>query len=224
MSLLQMLQQAGGGNGLAQLASQLGLDEQTTQSLAERMAPAISGGMAQRAQAEGGMGALLGTLQGNNAAQFANNPAEAAAPAAQAQGQDFLAQIFGSQEAAPQIAQAAAADTGATPQQAESLLPALAAMLQGQMQQQAPDTEIEAAQASLATTGDGAGAGLGDLLGALGGSSGGGGIGGLVSGLMGGGSGSAQQGGLGSLLAMLDTDGQASSQGGLGDMLGKLMR
>ena len=223
MSLLQMLQQAGGGNGLAQLASQLGLDEQTTQSLAERMAPAISGGMAQRAQAEGGMGALLGTLQGNNAAQFANNPAEAAAPAAQAQGQDFLAQIFGSQEAAPQIAQAAAADTGATPQQAESLLPALAAMLQGQMQQQAPDTEIEAAQASLAATGDGAGAGLGDLLGALGGSSGGG-IGGLVSGLMGGGSGNAQQGGLGSLLAMLDTDGQASSQGGLGDMLGKLMR
>lgn len=233
MSLLDLLKQAQGPGGLEALASQLGMDPQTTQSLAEKLTPAISGGMQRRAQQEGGLGQILNQVQGNGAAEYSNNPARAAAPEARAQGEDFLAQIFGSQDAAPQIAAAAAAETGATAQQAQDLLPALAAMLKGAMQQQAPDTEIEAARAGLQATGDSAGSGIQDLLGALqgGGGAASGGIGGLIGGLLGGGQSQqpalAQQGGLGGLLSMLESDGQAAQQqtgNPLNDLLGQFMR
>lgn len=228
MSLLDLLKQAQGPGGLEALARQLGMDSQTTQSLAEKLTPAISGGMQRRAQQEGGIGQILNQVQGNGAAEYTHNPARAAAPEARAEGEDFLAQIFGSRDAAPEIAAAAAAETGATAQQAQDLLPALAAMLKGAMQQAAPDAEIEAARAGLQATGDRAGSGIQDLLGALQGGGSGGGIGGLIGGLLGGGAQAqaAPQGGLGGLLAMLDADGQQSRQasGGLNELLGKFLR
>ena len=113
MSLLNLLQQAQGGNGLAELGKAFGLDESTTRGLAEQLAPAISGGVKRRAASEGGLGAVLGQLRGEDRAQYFENPAQAAAPAARAQGEDFLAQIFGGREAAPEVARAAAERVGA---------------------------------------------------------------------------------------------------------------
>lgn len=240
MSLMDLLKQAQGGQGLAQLGQQFGMDTSMVEKLAGQLAPAISGGVQQRAQAEGGLGAILGQLQGEGAAQFFEQPA-AIGQQAQQQGQEFLQQIFGSAEAAPQLAQAAAEQVGAPVEKAQELLPALAAMLQGGMQKQAPDGDIGAMMQGLQQTGaDSAGSGLGDLLGALGGQggggalgglmgalgggqSGGGGLGGMLGGLLGGGKQQEAQsgGGLGGLLQMLDQDGDGSP---MNDIVGMLMK
>lgn len=221
MSLLDLLKNAQNG-GLDRLGAQLGLDAGTTRSLAEQFAPAISGGMKQRATQEGGLGAVLGALKGEDRASFFDDPATAAAPDAQAKGAEFLGQIFGSQQAAPDLAAAAAERAGAPVDKAQQLLPALAAMLQGGLQKRAPDTEVSAAMAGLQQSGDGAGMGLGDLLGGLGGGSSSG-AGGLVSGLMGalGGSRAGGGDGLGGLLQMLDADGDGSP---LDDIVGRFLR
>ena len=243
MSLLDLLKQAQGGQGLSQLGQQFGLDPNMVEQLAGQLAPAISGGVKQRAQAEGGLGAVLGQLRGESAAQYYEQPA-AIGPQAQRQGEDFLQNIFGTREAAPQLAQAAAERVGAPVDKAQELLPALAAMLQGGMQKQAPDNDIGAMMQGLQQTGaDQAGNGLGDLLGALGGqggggplggllgalggggsAGGGGGLGGMLGGLMGGGGGQQAQaggGGLGGLLQMLDQDGDGNP---MNEIVGMLMK
>ncbi len=218
MSLLDMLKAAQGGGGLDALGQSFGLDTGTTRSLAEQFAPAISSGMKQRAKQDGGLGAVLGALKGDDRAAYFDDPSAAAAPAAQAKGAEFLSQIFGSPEAVPEMAAAAAEKTGAPADKVQQMLPALAAMLQGGLQQRAPDAEISAAMGGLGTSGDKAGAGLGDLLGSLGG-----GGGGLISGLMGAlsGGGTSGGGGLGSLLQMLDADGDGSP---LDDIVGRFLK
>ncbi|MEX0339022.1 MAG: DUF937 domain-containing protein, partial [Arenibacterium sp.] len=161
--------------------------------------------------------------QGETATEYARNPIEAAAPQARAQGENFLAQIFGSNDAAPRIAESVAAQTGADQNQVNALLPALAAMIQGVMQQNAPDKEIEAARAGIVKVGDQAGAGIGDLLNAV---QFGGGIGGLVGSLLGGAQPQAQQGGLGGLLSMLESEGKAAQKpdNPLNAILGQFLR
>ena len=242
MSLMQLLAQAQGGRGLGDLGQALGLDAATTEALAGQLAPAISGGVKRRAQAEGGLGAVLGALQGERSARYYDEPAAAIGPEAKADGAAFLSSILGGDDAAPQLARAAAERTGAPVEKAEQMLPALAAMLQGGMQRQAPDREIEMALNGVKSAGaDRAGSGLGDLMGmlnqggggalgglmsALGGGGQGGGnpLGGVMNALSGGGGGGGQQqagGGLAPLLQMLDADGDASP---LDDVLGMIMK
>lgn len=114
---------------------------------------------------------------------------------------------------------------GAPVEKAQELLPALAAMLQGGMQKQAPDNDIGAMMSGFQQAGaDKAGSGLGDILGALGGAQGGGGgLGGILGGMLGGGDGQQPQtgGGLGGLLQMLDQDGDGSP---MNEIVGMLMK
>lgn len=225
MSLLDLLSQAQGGRGLAELGRAFGLDARTTEALAAQLAPAIAGGVKRRATQEGGLGAILGQLQGEGQAGYFDAPARAAAPEARAAGENFLTQIFGDGAAAPELARAAATRAGAPTDKVMALLPALAAMLQGGMQRQAPDCEIDAALGGMALSGgDAAGSGLGDLLAAFSGGNGAG-VGGLLGGMMnalGGGSPSQQQGGgLGAILGMLDADGNGSP---LDDVIGRFLR
>ena len=80
MSLMDLLKQAQGGQGLGQLGQQMGIDPSMMEQLAGQLAPAISGGVKQRAQAEGGLGTILGQLQGEQSAQYFDQPQQAAAP------------------------------------------------------------------------------------------------------------------------------------------------
>ena len=201
MSLLNLLSQAQGGQGLAQLGSQFGLDEAKAGELSKLLAPAI--GSAAKKQAEGGgLSSLLGALKGEGQGGLFDDAAQAAAPEGQAQGQAFLEQLMGGAQGAEGLASEAAARTGIDAGTVMKFLPALAAMLQGGMQKQMPDNALEG------------------MMGNLGGSGSGGGIGGLVSGLMGGGSGDSG-GGLGMLTKMLDADGDGSP---LDDIIGKFLK
>lgn len=197
MSLLNLLTQAQGGQGLSQLGTQFGIDEEKAGELSRLLAPAI--GSAARKKAEGGgLADLLGALKGEGQGGLFDDAAQAAAPSGQAQGKAFLEQLMGGSQGAEGLASEAASRTGIDLGTVMKFLPALAAMLQGGMQKQMPDSALD------------------QMMGSGGG---GGGLGGLVSGLIGG----DKSGGpdLGMLTSMLDADGDGSP---LDDILGKFMK
>jgi len=200
MSILRLLQQAQGGQGLGQLAAELGLDEAQAGGLTDMLAPAI-GSAANRQAQSGGLGGLLGALRGEAQADNFDDAATAASPQGQQQGRDFLASILGGSDQADGLASEAATRTGVDIGTVRQFLPALAAMAQGGLQRQLPDTSIDAIEA-----GEAAG--------------GGGGLMGLVGGLMGGNQASAG-GATGMLSQLLDADGDGSV---MDDVLGRLMR
>lgn len=214
MSLLKLLEQAQGGQGLSQLASQFGLDEGQAGGLAKMLAPAI--GSAAKKRAEGGGAAdILNALQGEAQGGLFDDAAAAAAPEAQAQGANFLDQILGGTSARQDLAMAASERSGVEQSKVDQFMPALAAMLQGGMQKQTPDSSIQSMLG-----------GLGGLAGGGQSSSGGGGIMGMLGGLLGGRGRSQDQtqdsgGALGGLMSMLDADGDGSV---LDDVLDRVMK
>ena len=204
MSLMNMLNKAQGGQGLNRLAEKLGMNQEEAGGLAGMLAPAIGSAAKKRAE-KGGLEALLGQLQGQAQGGLFDNPEAAAEPEARAQGDNFLEQILGSRDASRELAAEAATRSGVAQNKVEEFLPALAAMLQGGMQQQTPDTSIQGllTQAQGGTPNQG------------------GGIMSMLSGLL-----STQNKGGGGLdlsmiTNMLDADGDGSP---LDDILEKVMR
>lgn len=202
MSILRMLQQAQGGQGLGQLASQLGLDAAQAESLTSLLAPALGSAARQRAQT-GGLGQVLGSLRGEGQAALFDDAEAAASADGQSQGRDFLSALLGGQQQADGLAEEAAARTGVDPNLVSQFLPALAAMTQGGLQRQMPDDQIDEVETQA--------------------QQGGGGLMGLVGGLLGGGAGQSQSSGgaLGMLNSLLDADGDGSA---MDDILGRFMR
>lgn len=200
MSIMRLLQQAQGGRGLGQLASQLGLDQEQADSLTALLAPAIGSAARQRAEA-GGLGDVLGRLRGQDQAGNFDDAGAAASAEGQAQGRDFLSALLGGEAEADGLAEEAAARSGVDRDVVSQFLPALAAMAQGGLQRQMPDDQIDAAEQEAQ----------------------GGGLMGLVGGLLGGGGNSqrGQGGGLGMLNQLLDADGDGSA---MDDILGRFMR
>ncbi len=211
MSLLKMLGQAQGGQGLGALARQLGMDEGQAGGLAEMLAPAI-GSAAKRRAEKGGLEQLLGQLQGEAQGGYFDDPAQAAAPEARKKGEDFLDNVLGSSSARQELASEAANRAGVSRDQVEQFMPALAAMLQGGMQKQTPDDGITGMLSQLGGQQGGSGSG------------GGGGMAGMLGGLMGGGTADQAGGGgldLGGIASMLDADGDGSP---LDDILERIMK
>lgn len=208
MSILRMLQQAQGGQGLGQLATQLGLDEGQANSLTEMLAPAI-GSAANRQAQSGGLGTLLGSLRGEDQAANFDDAAAAASPQGQAQGMDFLSGLLGGRTQTEDLASEAASRAGVDTSVVQQFLPALAAMAQGGLQRQVPDSSIDG------------------LLAAESAPSGGQGLMGMIGGMLGGGQSGqagegAQAGGAAAMLGqLLDADGDGSV---MDDVLGRLMR
>nr|WP_323777473.1 DUF937 domain-containing protein [Amylibacter sp.] len=200
MSLMTLLQQAQGGQGLSQLASQFGMNQDQAAKLSELLTPTI--GQAAKEKAEsGGLQDLLSSLHGESQGAFFEDAAQAAAPTGQAQGMAFLETLMGGQQAPQEIASEAANQTGIDLSTVMQFLPALAAMLQGGMQKQMPDSNIE------------------NLMGQFSGADSSGGIMGMVGGFLGGAGGKGPD--LGALSQMLDADGDGSP---LNDILGKFMK
>jgi len=199
MSIMKLLQQAQGGQGLGQLAAQLGLDQGTADQLTQMLAPAIGSAAKQRVE-KGQPEQVLGAMRGEGQAQMFDDAAVAASPEGQAQGMAFLEQIMGGRQEAEGLAQEAATRAGVDSNTVSQFLPALAAMAQGGLQKQMPDSQID---------------------GMMQGGGSGGGLMGMIGGLMGGNKGGDQGDGLGMLTQMLDADGDGSA---LDDILGKFMR
>lgn len=205
MSIMKLLQQAQGGQGLGQLAAQLGLDQSTADQLTQMLAPAIGSAAKQRAQ-QGGIENVLGALRGEDQAPMFEDAEAAASPQGQAQGMAFLEQLMGGRQEAEGLAQEAAQRAGVDMTKVSQFLPALAAMAQGGLQKQMPDSQIDGLMQAFSG----------------GGQASSGGLMGMIGGLLGGSS-KGEAGGpdMSNLLKMFDEDGDGSP---LDDILGKFMR
>ncbi len=211
MSLLKMLTDG----DIGKLASSLNMDAGKASELTKMLAPTIGSAAKRRAEA-GDVESVLDELRGEQSSSFFDTPERAATPEAMDDGNKFLERILGSHEAKDEVANEAATRAGATKEEVDSFMPALAAMLKGGMQKKTPDSSIDGLMAGL--TGGGAAAGGGDSTG------GGGGIMGLVGGLLGGGKSGADGGGgfdLSAITSMLDADGDGSP---LDDILERVMK
>lgn len=194
MSLLKILQQAKGGKGLKQIADSFGIDPGQAESLAQVVAPSLGRAASKRAQG-GGLESIVDQLMGEKESVYFDKPERATKPQGRAQGERFIDELLGSQEARKTLADRSAEKTGLDVGIVEQLLPALGAVLQGGMQKNLPDRTLQGAvgRGGPSTTGGGL---LGAITGAL--------------------TGStkrrqqAQQDGLGALTQMFDADGDGS--------------
>lgn len=203
MSIMKLLEQAGGGQGLSQLAGQFGLDEGKAQELTKMLAPAIGQAAKKRAE-QGQTDTVLGAMKGEAQASFFDDPSQAAAPEAMAQGQSFLEQLLGDRAATEGLAAEAANRADVDQGTVAQFMPALAAMAQGGLQKQMPDSAIDG------------------MLGGASASGSGGGLMGMIGGLLGGSKGGQSSGpDLSMLTNMLDADGDGSA---MDDILGKFMK
>ena len=184
---------------MANLAGQVGSDQQTTEAAVRQVLPALLGGLHANAQDPAGAASLAGALGqhspslvegGVNLDQV--NPDE---------GNKIVSNIFGGQT--DQVAQTLGGSLGGQTGLVQKLLPLLAPIVLSYL------TQRLGGQPQAAPGGGGLADMLGGLLGGQTQSSGAGGLGGMLGGLLGG----SQGGGI---------TGSAPS-GGMGDLLGGLL-
>jgi len=207
MELIDLLQQAQGGNGLGAIGEQFGLDESQTAAAVQELAPVIAAGLRRNmAQSPENVVALVQALQNDNHEQYLDDPDAIKSGSAAEDGNAILGHVFGSKEVSREVAMRAASSSGIGSSIMKQLLPVIASMVIGSLTKKM--TGGAAAPAPRR-----GGGGLGDILGQVlggGGRSGGGGLGDILGQVLGGGRQRQQP--------------QAGgSDGGLGDLLNDML-
>ncbi len=177
MNLLEMIMQAQGGAAAQQAGSQLGLNQNQTQSAIAALLPAISSALKQNTQSPQGLAGLLGALQKGNHQQYIEKPDLMSRPETVTEGNAILGHLFGSKDVSRAVAGHASQQTGIGADVLKKLLPMVATMAMGSLGQQTAQPSMQQQLASLAMKqmlGGGqqqpqqqAGGGLGALLGGL---------------------------------------------------------
>ena len=137
-TLFDMFANAQSGAAMQALAQQFNLSQQQTQAALEALLPAFSQGLKRNATDPYGMGAFLSALSSGQHQRYFDNPMAAFTPQGMAQGNDVLGQLFGSKDLSRAVAAQAAQATGIGQQILQQMLPAMAAMMMGGMERQAP--------------------------------------------------------------------------------------
>ncbi len=112
-----------------QLAGQFGISPEQSASAVSALLPAIAGGLKEKL-ASGGGTALSDLISGGSLTKFADNPASLASPAALAQGNSMLSQIFGGGDLS-NIASMVAQKVGISSSVITAMLPIATALLGG---------------------------------------------------------------------------------------------
>ena len=188
----------GGLGGLQQIASELGVDQQTVATGAAALLPAVLGGFKKQAQAQpAGLEGLVGMLGGMGGGGLLDAVLSPQATPVD-QGNQVLGQIFGTPDVSRAVAGQASASTGISPDLLKKLLPIVAMAAAGMM--------AKSASAGAPQGGSGLGGLLGQVLGGLGGGQ------------------PAAAGGLGGIASMLDLDGDGNPLDDIMGMASKLAR
>lgn len=135
MNLFEIMRSAGGGDGFAQLARQYGLSEDQIGKAVQAFLPAFSAGLKRGTADPFGLMEFMRKLAAPDFSRAYQQP-DWAFGAGRRQGEDALAFLFGSPEAARAVASQASAFTGLAQDKLSELLPALAAMMFGGLAQQ----------------------------------------------------------------------------------------
>jgi len=182
MELIDLLQQAHGGNSYRAIGEQFGLDENQTAAAVKELAPVIAAGVRRNmAQSPDNVVSLVQALQKGNHGQYLDNADAVQFGNVADDGNAILGHIFGSKDVSRQVAMQAAGSSGIGSSIMKQLLPVIASMVIGSLTK-----KMTGGGAAPAPRGGG---GLGDILGqVLGGGtgrSGGGGLGGVLGDVLG---------------------------------------
>lgn len=130
-NLFEIMRNAQGGAAIDNMARQFGLTREQAQAAIDALLPAFALSLQRNAMNPNAIPQLFGLLGSGRHAGFFDNPGQAFSPQAQVQGNDVLAQLFGSKEVSRQVASQAAAMTGLGAEIFKQMLPYIAAMLVG---------------------------------------------------------------------------------------------
>lgn len=192
MDIAAILEQSG---GIASMAKELGVDQNTAAQGAAALLPAIMGGFKKNAQQGSGLEGMMGMLGGMGGGALLEQVL-GSSPTPVENGNNILGQIFGSKEVSRSVASHASSASGVDSGLLKKMLPILTMMVAGYMAKQGGQ------QSAPASTG-GMGGMLGNVLGSV----------------LGGGQPQAApaSGGLGGLANMLDFNGDGNP---LDDIMG----
>lgn len=188
MELIDLLQQAQGGNGLGAIGQQFGLDERQTAAAVEELAPVIAAGLRRNmAQSPENVVSLVQALQKGNHERYLDDPAAIQFGNVADDGNAILGHIFGSKDVSREVAMRAAGSSGIGASIMKQLLPIIASMVIGSLTK-----KMTGGMSAPSPAPRRGGGGLGDILGqVLGGGgrgrSGGGGLGDILGQVLGGG-------------------------------------
>lgn len=161
LPLFEMLNNAGQGQGVDQLARQFGISQAQAQEAMEALLPAFSQGLKRNAADPYGAGNFLGALASGQHAKYFEDAANAFTPQGVAEGNGILGHLFGSKDVSRAVASHAAQATGLGQDMLKQMLPVLASMLMGGLFKQSTG-QMQGAQPRQAQAGGGGM--LGDLM------------------------------------------------------------
>jgi len=169
MNLLDMIMSAQGGATAQQAGSQLGLNQQQSQSAIAALLPAISSALKQNTSSPQGLAGLLGALQGGQHEQYLENPQMLGQQQTVTDGNAILGHLFGSKDVSRAVAGQAAQKTGIGADVLKKMLPLVATMAMGSLSKQTRQPDMKSALAGLAMQHlmGGKQSGLGSILGAV---------------------------------------------------------
>jgi len=169
MNLLDMIMSAQGGATAQQAGSQLGLNQQQSQSAIAALLPAISSALKQNTSSPQGLAGLLGALQGGQHEQYLENPQMLGQQQTVTDGNAILGHLFGSKDVSRAVAGHAAQKTGIGADILKKMLPLVATMAMGSLSKQTRQPDMKSALAGLAMQHlmGGKQSGLGSILGAV---------------------------------------------------------
>jgi hypothetical protein len=130
-NLFELMNQAQGGNAMANLANQYGLNQQQMQKAMEALLPAFSLGLERQAATPSGFEQLLNTFGQGQYANYYDSDGDGIPDTARTSGNDVLAQLFGSPDMSRAVAQQAAAMSGVSDSILKQMLPVIATMVMG---------------------------------------------------------------------------------------------
>lgn len=160
MNILEAVMQAQGGNLVGELAKNFNLDPGTAQGAIQHMLPALSKGIKNNVQKEGGLESLLGALTKGGHEKYVENPSLLGSADTVNDGNKILGHILGSKDVSRNVAGHAAKQTGIDPGILKKMLPVLATVMMGSLSKKTQNAGL--------LPGAGGGGGLGGgLLGGL---------------------------------------------------------
>lgn len=154
MNILQEILNAQDGDVVGQLASQFGLNASDAKKALSNLIPAVAGGVKKAASSKTGLESLLGKVQANqDMRRSIESPSILGQPQVTQEGNEILADIFGSKEVSRTVAGQTSKSTGIDLGILKKMLPLVAGLV----------------MSSLDKKSQSANGGLGGLLGELGG-------------------------------------------------------
>jgi hypothetical protein len=172
MDFLDLLESAGGSNGIGELAGAVGLGSAETNKLIGALGPALLSGLKKNTGDDSGLAGLRNALQSGGHDRFVDNAKLLREESTRTEGNKILGHLFGSKDVSRNVAAHASNETGIDASIIKKALPLLASLAMGAMSKKTSagqDLGSSVSKGGLGPLGDllggGDGFGLDDVMG-----------------------------------------------------------